>query len=177
MSDIRKDHHLPDVMAAGQIVVFCGTAAGKVSSQRKAYYAGPGNKFFPMLHEAGFTDRRLTPSEFRELASYRLGLTDLNKSESGNDNEISAHGFDISRLKGLLREHQPQILAFNGKKAAAEALDKKSTKSVAYGWQATKLESTRLFVLPSTSGSASGYWQPEFWFELGRTYNSLIKAR
>ncbi len=41
---------------------FCGTAVGNVSAQRGAYYAGPGNMFWPTLHGAGLTPRRLQPA-------------------------------------------------------------------------------------------------------------------
>ena len=34
---------LPDVLAPGLDIVFCGTAVGNVSAQRGVYYAGPGN--------------------------------------------------------------------------------------------------------------------------------------
>lgn len=39
----------PDLLAPHLRLVFCGTAAGNVSAARGAYYAGPGNQFWPIL--------------------------------------------------------------------------------------------------------------------------------
>lgn len=46
---------LPDVWAAGLAVAFCGSAVGSASARRRAYYAGPGNAFWPTLFEDGLT--------------------------------------------------------------------------------------------------------------------------
>src|SRR3546814_13773735 len=48
---------LPDVLAPGLRLVFCGSAAGRKSAELGAYYAGPGNKFWPTLYEIGLTPR------------------------------------------------------------------------------------------------------------------------
>ena len=76
---------LPDILAPGLDIVFCGTAVGNVSAQRGAYYAGLGNMFWPTLYEIGLTPRRLQPEEFREVLSFGLGLTDLVKAVLGVD--------------------------------------------------------------------------------------------
>jgi len=38
---------LPDLLASNLKIVFCGSAAGTKSAENKAYYAGPGNRFYP----------------------------------------------------------------------------------------------------------------------------------
>lgn len=60
---------LPDVVGPCLDIIFCGTAAGKASAQRKAYYAGPGNAFWPTLHKVGLTPHQLKPEEFRSLTA------------------------------------------------------------------------------------------------------------
>jgi G:T/U-mismatch repair DNA glycosylase len=40
---------LPDLLRPGLRIVFCGTAAGTASARAGAYYAGPGNAFWPTL--------------------------------------------------------------------------------------------------------------------------------
>ena len=60
---------LPVILAPNLDIVFCGTAVSNISAQRGAYYAGPGNMFWPTLHEVGLTPRRLQPEEFREVLS------------------------------------------------------------------------------------------------------------
>jgi len=70
-----EEHILPDVLAPGLSIVFCGTAAGTESARRRAYYAHPQNRFWRVLHEAGLTPRRLAPAEFALLPDFGLGLT------------------------------------------------------------------------------------------------------
>src|SRR5690606_20934561 len=88
---------LDDVLAPGLRVVFCGTALGTVSARIGAYYAGPGNRFWPTLHEVGLTPRMLEPREFRMLPRFGIGLTDVCKTRSGSDAEIGTAGFDVPR--------------------------------------------------------------------------------
>ncbi len=74
---------LPDVLAPGLRIVFCGTAVGSASARRRAYYAGPGNSFWPTLFTVGLTPRQLRPEEYATVIEYGLGLTDLAKSIAG----------------------------------------------------------------------------------------------
>jgi hypothetical protein len=86
---------LDDLLPPGLRLVICGTAAGERSAKLGAYYAGRGNKFWRTLHEVGLTpDRTLIPSEFRELLSYGIGLTDLAKGVSGMNHTLMRHSFD-----------------------------------------------------------------------------------
>ncbi len=51
------DDVLPGVLVPGLKLIFCGNAAGKVSAQRGAPFAGPGNYFWPVLNEVGLVHR------------------------------------------------------------------------------------------------------------------------
>jgi TDG/mug DNA glycosylase family protein len=154
---------LDDLLRPGLRLVICGTAAGERSAKLGAYYAGPGNKFWRVLHEVGLTpDRALIPSEFRELLSYGIGLTDLAKGVSGMDHTLMRHLFDPARFRLAVGQFAPRALAFNGKKAASVYLAR-PTKLIGYGRQAERIGETALYVLPSTSGAASGAWSIEPW--------------
>jgi len=73
---------LPDHLRPGLRVVFCGTAPGLVSAARGHYYAGPGNAFWSLLHEAGFMPVRLEPDADSSLPDLGIGLTDLVRGET-----------------------------------------------------------------------------------------------
>ena len=45
----RNKHLMPDLLAPGLDLVFCGTAPSPVSFKARAYYANPGNAFWPTL--------------------------------------------------------------------------------------------------------------------------------
>ena len=153
---------LADVLREELEVVFCGTAVGKKSASRGAYYAGPGNKFWRTLFEMELTPRLFQPSEFPELLGCGIGLTDLVKTRAGRDSALSASDFDWQSLYEKVKKFFPHVLAFNGKRAAEAFLD----HPVTYGLQKEKIGDTFLFVLPSTSGAASGYWDEVYWAEL-----------
>ena len=122
---------LPDVLAPGLRVVFCGTAPGTASARAGAYYAGPGNRFWPTLHEVGLTPFLLRPAEFTRLPEFGIGLTDISKTASGSDLDVGRSGFDPARLASAIAAASPAHLAFNGKNAARSALD----RSIDYGPQ------------------------------------------
>ena len=46
---------LKDVLTHDLDIAFCGTAKGEASARLGFYYAGPGNKFYGVLHSDGFT--------------------------------------------------------------------------------------------------------------------------
>src|SRR5207248_573645 len=68
---------VPDVLAPGLRVVFCGINPGLYSGAVGHHFARPGNRFWPTLFAAGFTDRLLHPSEEKELLRYGVGITNL----------------------------------------------------------------------------------------------------
>ena len=66
-------------------VVFCGTAKGETSARKGFYFAGPGNKFYGILHKTGFTPIKLDPIHCYDINQFNIGLTDLVHTEFGND--------------------------------------------------------------------------------------------
>ncbi|KRE87759.1 glycosylase [Rhodanobacter sp. Soil772] len=162
-------HILPDVLQPGLALVFCGTAAGKRSAAEQAYYAHPGNLFWRALFEAGLTPRLLLPAEFPLLPRYGIGLTDLAKRHSGNDDELPRDAFDAPALLAKIERHAPRLLAFTSKNAARAVLG----RTVHYGLQTEVIGSTQLFVLPSPSGQARGHWTLAPWLMLSERVSKL----
>ncbi|MBE0602308.1 MAG: DUF445 family protein, partial [Deltaproteobacteria bacterium] len=156
---------LPDLLQPGLRVVFCGSAVGDRSAQRQAYYAGPGNRFWDILAETGLTPYRFNPEQYPSLLEYRIGLTDMVKRRSGQDAQLEEGDFDVAGFRAKIEQHAPKAVGFNGKKAAQVFFD---DMSVGYGLQQGKIGNTALFVLPSTSGAARGFWESRYWHELAR---------
>jgi len=166
----KADNHiLPDVLQPGLALVFCGTAAGKRSAAERAYYAHPGNLFWRALFEAGMTPRQLAPAEFAQLPDYGIGLTDLAKRHSGNDDELPRDAFDAPALIAKIERHQPRLLAFTSKNAARAALG----HAADYGLQDETIGRTQLFVLPSPSGQARGHWDLGPWLALSKLHRAV----
>ena len=89
---------LPDLIEPGLTTIFCGSAASSASARLGAYYAGPGNRFWTVLHESGLTPHLFAPAEFQELLSLGIGLTDLAKHEAGMDVGLSSTAYDTDAL-------------------------------------------------------------------------------
>jgi double-stranded uracil-DNA glycosylase len=155
---------LPDVLEPELRVVFCGTAAGTASARARAYYAGPGNAFWPALQATGLTPELLEPEEFRRLPEFGIGLTDICKVLHGSDAEVGTVEFDVDGLRSRIAAAEPGHLAFNGKNAAAGALE----RPVAFGLQEEHFGGAQVWVLPSTSGAARRFWTIGPWEELAQ---------
>jgi TDG/mug DNA glycosylase family protein len=162
-------HVLPDLLEQNLKVVFCGTAVGKQSAERQAYYAGNGNKFWPILCSIGITYRQLEPSEYKSLLTFRVGLTDLAKEVSGSDANIKASDFDRTRLRQVIEDYKPFALAFTSKKAGQSFFGGKRD----YGQQPETIGTTRIYILPSTSGLANAYWSDKWWSRLASDIRNL----
>jgi double-stranded uracil-DNA glycosylase len=141
---------LPDYLRPGLSVVFVGFNPGERSARIGHYYAGRGNQFWPLLFESGLLPSRLGPEEDHRVLEFGMGMTDVVKRWSRSASELRAAEFKrgIPRLRRVLKEASPRVVAFNGK----TAYEKLSGQSSKLGWQRETLEGARVFVLPSTSG-------------------------
>jgi TDG/mug DNA glycosylase family protein len=156
---------LPDHLRPGLKLIFCGTAAGEKSAQTGHYYAKPGNGFWPALFEAGFTGRLFLPAEDAMLLDLGIGLTDLSKTAKGMDIGLKRHDFDAALFRSKIENLKPVFVAFTSKRAAQEYF---GAKKVPYGLQEESIAGTAIFVLPSPSGAARGYWDIFQWKALAQ---------
>lgn len=100
------------------------------------------------------------------MLEYGIGLTDVAKTHSGVDAQITADAYDPAEIHRKVLLYEPRVLAFNGKKAASMFYDWKANQPIEYGPQDLWIGNTQVWILPSTSGSASGYWDIMWWHKL-----------
>ena len=159
---------IPDVLTGGLSVVFCGSALGDVSWERRAYYANPGNRFWQTLAEVGLTPRRLAAEEYPRLIDWGIGLTDLVKTDHGQDAHIFDGHVDLDEARRLLRTKilrwQPRVLAFTSRTVAAQFMERQAVP----GRQQECFGRTVVWVLPSTSGLARRFFDIGPWQDLAR---------
>jgi double-stranded uracil-DNA glycosylase len=165
----EAEYLVPDLLAPQLKLVFCGTAPSRASVAAAAYYAKPGNRFWPTLHAVGITSHRYPPREYPQLLTLGIGLTDLCKIHSGMDSELPDDAFDVNAFEKKMQHYQPRMIAFTSKNAAQSYL----LTPVAYGEQSTKLGDSTLFVLPSPSGLATRFFDIEIWHALAREFQRL----
>jgi TDG/mug DNA glycosylase family protein len=155
---------VPDVLAPGLDVVFCGINPGRVSAAAGAHFANPRNDFWRLLHEAGFTPRLLAPSEQFEVVKFGIGLTNAALRTTRGSGDLRRADFEgaAERLARLADELGPRWIAFVGKEAYRGAFGERAL----LGEHERKVGRTRLFVLPSTSpaNAAVPYSERLRWF-------------
>jgi double-stranded uracil-DNA glycosylase len=148
-SGIESPSAVPDVLAPGLRVVFCGINPGRVSAAAGAHFANPRNDFWRLLHAARFTSRLYAPSEQLALLAEGIGITNAAPRTTPGSGDLRRADFAgaAERLERLARELEPGWIGFVGKEAYRGAFGERP----ALGLQARTLGATRLFVLPSTS--------------------------
>ena len=98
-----------DVIAPGLKVLFVGINPSLYSAAVHHHFARPGNRFWPVLHAAGFTKRLLLPSEERELLKWSYGITNVVAQATAAAAELSAKQFVAGgrRLAAKVRRYRP----------------------------------------------------------------------
>ena len=152
------------MLAPGLRAVFCGINPGRVSAAAGAHFANPRNDFWRLLHDAGFTPRRLDPSEQHSLPDFGYGLTNAAYRTTPGSGDLRRGDFSGSaeRLARVAAELGPRAIAFVGKEAYRGPFAERPQ----LGLQERRLGDTMLFVLPSTSpaNAAVPYDERLRWF-------------
>lgn len=151
---------LPDILAPELSVIFCGINPSLYSVAVGHHFARPGNRFWPALHRAGFTDRLLSPAEDRRLLEFGYGLTNVVARGTATAAELSVEEYleGGEQLVAKLRRFRPRWLAVLGVDAFRRAFHQPRAR---IGPQADAVEGTRVWVLPNPSGLNAHYQLPE----------------
>ena len=144
------------MLAPDLSVLFCGINPSLYSGATGHHFARPGNRFWPALHRAGFTDRRLSPFEDAALPEYGLGCTNLVNRATARADEVSRDELERggTRLRELAETLRPRWVAVLGIGAYRVALD---ARAGTIGAQEAPLGPARLWVLPNPSGINAHY--------------------
>lgn len=150
------DRTVPDVIAPNLRVLFCGINPGLYSAYTGHHFARPGNRFWPTLHAAGFTEQLLHPSQERELLTHGYGITNVVGRASAAADELSADEFVAGgkRLRTRVKRYRPAYLAVLGVGAYRVAFDR---PKAGLGLQDETIGATKIWVLPNPSGLNAHY--------------------
>jgi TDG/mug DNA glycosylase family protein len=165
------DKSVPDLIAPGLRVLFCGINPGLYSGATGHHFARPGNRFWPALHAAGFTQRLLTAAEARLLLSAGYGITNLVNRATATADELAPHELVAGqkRLATNIRRYQPRVVAVLGIGAYRTAF---ALPRAGLGRQPECLEGATLWVLPNPSGLNAHYQLDD----LARVFRDLRQA-
>ena len=151
---------VPDVIAPGLRVLFCGINPGLYSGATGHHFARPGNRFWPVLHAAEFTPRVLKPWEERELFEWGYGITNLVARATATAAELGKDEFVAGgrRLERKVKRYRPEWVAVVGIGAYRAAFGR---PRALVGPQPERLGPTRLWLLPQPSGLNANHQMPE----------------
>ena len=154
------DKPLRDVVAPGLDVLFCGINPSLISAERGHHFARPGNRFWPALHLAGLTPRRLTPDEDRELLAFGLGVTNIADRPTRAAAELTAEELRAGAvaLAALVAEFRPRVLAVLGITAWRVAFDR---PRAVLGRQPERIGGAETWVAPNPSGLNAHFQLPD----------------
>jgi double-stranded uracil-DNA glycosylase len=142
---------IPDVIAPGLRVLFSGINPGLYSAATGYHFARPGNRFWPALHQSGFTPRQFRPDEQDQLLGLGLGITNVVARATARADELTDEELREGGIKLLEKAESfgPRWLAIVGITAYRTAFGE---PRATVGPQVRTAGATRLWVLPNPSG-------------------------
>jgi TDG/mug DNA glycosylase family protein len=147
---------LPDILAPGLSVVFCGINPGMLAASTGRHFAGHGNRFWRVMHLAGFTPAQFRPEDDRTLLQYGYGLTTVVTRATARADELSLIELKAAALdfEQKIERYAPNTIAFLGKMAVAAM---SGTRDIQWGLQPATFGGARAWVLPNPSGLNRGF--------------------
>lgn len=163
---------IPDVIAPGLRVLFCGINPGLYSGATGRHFARPGNRFWKALHGAGLTERLVGPWDDGALLAAGIGITNLVNRATATAVELSADELrdGAVRLRELAERYRPSVVAVVGVSAYRTAFGR---AGAVVGPQPERMGPSSLWVLPNPSGANASYQLPALVAAFGRLREAL----
>ena len=142
---------IDDVLQPHMRVLFCGINPGKSSAHLGFPFANPSNRFWKVIHLAGFTPEQLAPQAYQRLTESGCGITKLVDRPTVQASEVARMELKEggNALRSKVSHFKPAALAVLGKQAFAQAF---SQRNVSWGRQPFTWGDTEIWVLPNPSG-------------------------
>ena len=142
---------IPDLIGPDLRVLFAGINPSRYSAATGLHFARPGNRFWPVLHASGFTDRLLHPSEQFVLPAAGLGITNVVARATARADELSRAELveGGAKLAALAGQWRPRYVAVLGVTAYRAAF---ARPRATIGPQPERLGGVPVWVLPNPSG-------------------------
>jgi len=140
-----------DILAHGLDVVFCGINPASTAVADGHNFSNRSNRFWAVLHLAGFTDLRLQPQDERRLLEYGCGITAVVGRPTKRADEVLPAEFRKARpgFEAKMRRYAPRVIAFLGKRALSAMV---GGSAVGWGLYPDGFAETTAWILPNPSG-------------------------
>lgn len=147
---------LTDIINKDLTVIFCGINPGLKSASDGHHFSGRSNRFWKVLHQAGFTPYEIQPVNDTTILDFGYGLTTAVERATARADELSREEFDnsIEAFKTKMTHFQPKYIAFLGKPAFMAF---SGEKQISWGHQPKDFCGAKVWVLPNPSGLNRGF--------------------
>ncbi|MDQ6742369.1 MAG: G/U mismatch-specific DNA glycosylase [Candidatus Dormibacteraeota bacterium] len=168
-----RGRSVPDVIAPGLRVLFCGINPSLYSAAVGHHFARPGNRFWRTLHAAGFTRRLLSPFEDARLLEHGLGCTNLVDRATARADELTRAELSegAASLERRVAAYRPAWLAVLGVAAYRSAF---GAAGAQIGAQTARVAGAQVWLLPNPSGLNAHYQLAELAAEYGALRQAVI---
>lgn len=111
-----RNQGLPDHIRAGLSILFVGINPGIRSAQTGHHFAGPSNRFWPLLYESGLVSDPIRHDQDWRLPEWGLGLTNLIPRATRRIDALAAEDYraGIAVLTRKVRRYRPNVVALLG---------------------------------------------------------------
>jgi TDG/mug DNA glycosylase family protein len=148
---------LTDAIRPGVRVILVGINPGVMSATTGHHFAGPTNRFWGLLYEAGIVPEPVTHEDDVRLPEWGIGMTNLVARPTPGIDTLKPQeyleGWKI--LEEKIDRFRPQIVAFVGVtmyRALWRVIGHADAPVIKPGFQKATVHGARLFVLPNPSG-------------------------
>jgi TDG/mug DNA glycosylase family protein len=153
-----RNKPISDLIAKNLIVLFAGINPGLYTAAIGRHFGRPGNRFWPALHDGGFTPRLFSPFEESLLLDLHFGITNIveratARADELTDDELRAGG---RRLQTKVKRWRPTVVAFVGIHPYRVV---SGIKDACVGLQTPFFGGSHAWVLPNPSG-INAHYQP-----------------
>jgi len=158
MPSVTVTSPLPDLLAPGLDVVFCGINPGMRAAASGHHFMGRSNRFWKTVHLSGFTPDLIDPLDDCRILDHRCGLTTVVERPTARADELLRDEFirSAETLRKKMEKLKPKCLAFLGKPAYQVIAGQ---PKVDWGKQPEKFGGAMVWLLPNPSGLNRGFSQ------------------
>lgn len=151
MTHVDAFQALPDLLAPGLSLIFCGINPGMRAASTGHHFAGRGNRFWRVMHLAGFTPVQIRAEDDRSLLRYGCGLTTVVPRPTVRAAELSRAEIELAGddFRRKIEQYAPRHVVFLGKMALSAI---SGSRNIDWGPQAEPFGGARAWVLPNPSG-------------------------
>ncbi|WP_158941046.1 G/U mismatch-specific DNA glycosylase [Burkholderia sp. S171] len=150
-NDVDSQQSLPDVLEPGLSIIFCGINPGMRAVSTGHHFEGRGNRFWRVMHLAGFTPEQLRPEDDRSILRYGCGLTTVVSRPTAQAAELSRLEIELAgdAFRRKIEYYAPRNIVFLGKMALSAI---SGSRDIDWGLQTRPFGGARAWVVPNPSG-------------------------